>query len=41
MLSVASTTSARPMARRQPVTTGEPGSAFGDIDRSHPGILPT
>ena len=30
-----------PLARRQPVTAGEPGSAFQDVDRSHPGILST
>jgi len=29
----------RPMARRQAVTTSEPGSALGDVDASHPGIL--
>jgi len=29
----------RPMARRQAVTTSEPGPALGDVDASHPGIL--
>jgi hypothetical protein len=29
------------MGRRQSVTDGEPGAAFGNIDRLHPGILPT
>ncbi len=31
---------ARPMAGRQAVTTGQPGSTLRDLDPSHTGIVP-